>query len=256
MEESIKLYSQRAISITTFFGGPLAAGILIRENYKSLDKNKQGNIALVIGIVTSILLFGGLFLMPEEVNEKIPNSIIPLIYTAIIYMIVEKIQGKELRAHIENEGEFYSAWKASGVGALSLVIIVGFVFIASDLFYSESDYDAVSYEDGLSVFFEKEATSLEVFNALEYESTDNLIYELGNSLVLWEENKIIIGELNSIENLPEELVTQNELLSKYCDLRITQIELVIKSLIGDTEIYTTEMEDLVSQIDDLIDELN
>ncbi len=34
--EGKKKYSQRAISITTYFGGPLATGILIRMNYKIL----------------------------------------------------------------------------------------------------------------------------------------------------------------------------------------------------------------------------
>jgi len=41
-EIQIKLFSKRAISIATFFGGPLAAGYLIKKNYDSLqNQNKE-----------------------------------------------------------------------------------------------------------------------------------------------------------------------------------------------------------------------
>jgi len=53
MEENKKFYSQRAISISTYFGGSLSAGILIRENYRSLGKDKKGIYALIIGIITT-----------------------------------------------------------------------------------------------------------------------------------------------------------------------------------------------------------
>lgn len=36
-----KLYSQKGISIATFFGGPLAAGYLIRQNFIALGKEPE-----------------------------------------------------------------------------------------------------------------------------------------------------------------------------------------------------------------------
>lgn len=47
----IKLYSSNAIGVATFLGGPLAAGYLIGENYKSLNQPKEGQQSLIIGIV-------------------------------------------------------------------------------------------------------------------------------------------------------------------------------------------------------------
>jgi hypothetical protein len=38
--QAIKLYSKRSISIVTYFGGPFAAGILVRQNYISLGKDQ------------------------------------------------------------------------------------------------------------------------------------------------------------------------------------------------------------------------
>jgi hypothetical protein len=40
--EKIKLYSSKAISGATFLGGPLAAGYLIGENFKAINKPTEG----------------------------------------------------------------------------------------------------------------------------------------------------------------------------------------------------------------------
>jgi len=81
--EHLKFYSQGAIAMATFFGGPLAAGILIRENYKKFNDAKNGNRALIIGIISTILLFGFIFLIPESIIEKIPSPVIPAVYTRV-----------------------------------------------------------------------------------------------------------------------------------------------------------------------------
>ena len=103
MEENKKLYSQRAIGIATYFGGPLAAGILIRKNFINLNKERQGLNALIIGIISTFILFAGIFSIPENIIDKIPNALIPLVYTGIIYLIVEAIQGKDLKEFKENK---------------------------------------------------------------------------------------------------------------------------------------------------------
>ncbi len=67
MEESTKLYSQKAIGLATYFGGPLAAGILIRRNYINLKKEKLGLNALIVSAIATCLLFAGLFSIPEYI---------------------------------------------------------------------------------------------------------------------------------------------------------------------------------------------
>lgn len=253
MEENKKFYSQRAISITTYFGGPLAAGILIRENYKSLGKNKQGINALIIGIVATILLFIGIFSIPENIIDKVPSALIPLIYTGIIYLIVEKIQGNELKSHKKNNGEFYSGWKAAVIGAISMLFLTGGLF--AYVYASESDFDSSAYDNGVSEFVENESKSLQVFNYIETENTHYLIKEFSKSLVLWKENYNIVEYLNSIENLPTELTVQNEKLKKYSELRVEQFELIIKALTEDTDKYENQIYDIVRKIDKIIEEL-
>ena len=85
-QKGIKLYSKKAIGIATFIGAPLAVSILIRNNYIELGKNEKGKAALIIGTISTILLFIGIFMIPENIMSKVPNQIIPLIYTGIIYL--------------------------------------------------------------------------------------------------------------------------------------------------------------------------
>jgi len=56
LTKNLKFYSQKAIGIATFIGGPLAAGYLIRENYLSLEKPNEAKKSLIIGIISTILL--------------------------------------------------------------------------------------------------------------------------------------------------------------------------------------------------------
>jgi uncharacterized membrane protein AbrB (regulator of aidB expression) len=90
MDESKKFYSQKAISIATFFGGPLAAGYLIKKNYQAMNQPDLANKATIIGIISTIILFAGIFSIPEHIIDKIPNALFPLIYTLIISLILEK----------------------------------------------------------------------------------------------------------------------------------------------------------------------
>ena len=97
MEDEKKFYSQKGISIATYFGGPLAAGYLVKKNYETLGQPESGKKALIIGIISTILLFVGIFSIPKSIIDKIPSALIPLIYTGLIYLIVEKIHAPNTR---------------------------------------------------------------------------------------------------------------------------------------------------------------
>ncbi|MDN3690365.1 hypothetical protein [Cyclobacterium jeungdonense] len=134
MEEPKKFYSVRVIAIATFVGGPLAAGYLVKKNYETLKQPDNAKKSLVIGVIASIVLFAGIFLIPEEIIDSIPSALIPLIYTGIIYLIVQRIQGERLKNHKESNGEFYSAWKAAGVGAIAMIITIAVTVLVAIIF--------------------------------------------------------------------------------------------------------------------------
>lgn len=255
-----KFYSQRAITIATYFGGPLAAGYLVKKNYETLDQPENARKSLFIGIVSTILMFVGIFSIPEDVIDKIPNTVIPLIYTGIIYLVVEKFQGENLKKHKESNGEFHSGWNAAGVGSIAMLILVAGIFlttyISGDLSETNPDFDSVTYDEKVAKFVENENKALAVFNVIEIQTPDYLIKEFSKGIVMWKENKEIITALNEIDNLPEMLKEQNFLLLKYCDLRIQHSEIIVKAISEDTDKYVPEIDRIGFEISEILAELN
>jgi hypothetical protein len=122
-----KLYNDKAIRIGTFIGGPLVAGYLAAENFKQLGQKSDARKAWIIAIITTILIFGGILLVPEL--EKIPRYIIPLVYTGLAQFLVQKYQGESLKKHIAEGGQLYSAWRAVWIGLIGLVVLVAIIAI-------------------------------------------------------------------------------------------------------------------------------
>jgi len=253
--KDLKFYSQRAIAIATFIGGPLAAGYLIRENYLTLNKPEEGKKSLIIGIVSTIVLFVVIFMIPEGIIDKIPNQIFPLVYTGIVFMIVDKIQGKTLNQHKEHKNHFFSGWKAAGIGLVSFVIIsigiIGYVFLSPD----GAEY--VKYEAEIEKFSKNEAETLTFYDHLDTKTNYSLLQELDNSIIpKWEENIKIIKASDNIENLPSELLQQNKMLLEYSELRLKAFQLFKKAISEDSEKYNQDLEQLHLEIDRQLDKLN
>jgi hypothetical protein len=89
-----KLYKENAIFGATFLGGPLVAGYLAAENFKQLGQPGKARTAWIIAILSTIAIFGGLFLIPGA--NKIPNYIIPLAYTFITRSLIRTYQGESI----------------------------------------------------------------------------------------------------------------------------------------------------------------
>jgi len=253
MKEKIKLYSLRAITTATFFGGPIAAGILIRKNSFNLGREKEGLAALIIGIVSTILLFCGIFLIPEQIIDKIPYVLIPAIYTGIIYLIVEKIHGQILKKHKEEKNEFYSIWKATGIGLICAVVLFGGIFAYA---YYPEDFDVKTYNTELTKFQANESEAMKVYDMLKYSSKYEIasfIEQIG--IPKWQENIEILNKMSNIENLPKKLQKQNKLLLEYSTIRIEAYELMSKAVLNETSEYDEEINKRNTRIEEIIGEL-
>ncbi len=123
-EKLKKVFTTKMIWSATYLGGPLAAGILMSKNYKVFGKNKEAGISVFLGIIFTIILFVGIFLVPEPIIDKIPMPVIPLVYSLIIVWVAKKLQGKELTEFLKNNGHKASYWAAIGYSLISLVIIL------------------------------------------------------------------------------------------------------------------------------------
>lgn len=245
--KDIKLYSSAAISGATFLGGPLAAGYMVSENFKALNEPDKGRTALIIGILTTIVLFGGLFFLPEKIIDKIPSQLIPLVYTGIIWGIVEWLQGDVLKSHKEEGNTFFSSWRAAGIGLISLLIlgigIFGYVYV-------ESNNPANKiYDSKIAQFSKNENESLTFYDRLYTRDNASLLTELKDDVIpKWEENITIIKELNTVDGLSSELLKQNEILLKYSELRLEAFSLIKKAISEDSGLYVDQIEALNIEI--------
>jgi uncharacterized protein (TIGR02145 family) len=123
-----KLYSVAQITTATYLGGPLAAGILLRQNYKNLEKEDYGLWSLIIGIVSTIFVIIGILAIPKSILDKIPFFLIPAIYTGIIYFFIKNLQGEEIEEHKKNNGKFYSFGNVIGISLICTIPIAAGIF--------------------------------------------------------------------------------------------------------------------------------
>jgi len=128
-----KIYKESSVQVATFFGGPLVAGYLISENFKSLGDRQKIRPTWVYTILVSILIFGIVLFVPGL--EKVPSYIIPIAYGGIAGYLVRRMQGEKIKTHTSNGGQIYSIWRALLVSVIGLIITVGILL----LFASFSD---------------------------------------------------------------------------------------------------------------------
>jgi hypothetical protein len=121
-----RIYKERAIWAGTFLGGPLVAGYLIGENFKAFNESAKFKLTWIVAIIAAIVIFGGLFLVPDP--EKIPKQIIPIVYTAIAYFLMQHYQSKNIEAHLKVGGKVYGWGRVIVISLIGLIITLIPVF--------------------------------------------------------------------------------------------------------------------------------
>ena len=118
-----KIFTNRVISTATFFGGPIVAGFMIAKNYKAFGNSDAARNSIFIGIISTLLLFAGMFTIPEQIIDKIPQALFPTIYTTIVVFLVEKFQGNKINDFLADDGKKASNWLAFGYSLTGLAVI-------------------------------------------------------------------------------------------------------------------------------------
>jgi len=255
LDEKRKFYSLKSISIATFFGGPIAAGFLMRRNFLNLEEDNKAINSLLLGIFSTIIIFVIIFSLPESVVDTIPNYLIPAIYTGVVSLIADKYQGQKLAEHKENNGAFFSVWRGLGIGLIFTIIIVlvglGYIYATNEV----HNFDDKLYETKIEQFIQNEEIANEVFDKFDYLNDELLIEEFKIGKKLWEDNYYITNELKEIKNLPSEIIDLVESLQKYSSLRIELDGLFIKAFSEQSDEYDSEIERISLKIDQILKKL-
>lgn len=130
-QPDVPLYSVPTIALASFLGGPLAAGWLVSVNFRHLNEPKAARTALVIGVLAMAALVALMVVLPSDWSARVPGFTISAIYTAIIWILADRIQGPSLAAHFARGGRRHSPWRAAGISLIAalpvFVVFVGLV---------------------------------------------------------------------------------------------------------------------------------
>lgn len=108
----------------TFLGSPVVAGYLMAKNYKAWGDEDSAKRSMIFGLVGTIFIVAVIVLLPEEMMSKVPNYLLPIIYTAVVQGLAEHYQSDQIEQHLENGHGRESYWKAAGFGMVGCVIIL------------------------------------------------------------------------------------------------------------------------------------
>jgi hypothetical protein len=116
----ITMYSPGQIAWATYLGAPIAGCWLLALNYRRLGDARAANLALISGLIGTVLLLALAFVLPE----RFPKFVVPAAYTFVMYRCVRALQGKVYEDRLANGANKGSVWVATGIGILCLILIL------------------------------------------------------------------------------------------------------------------------------------
>lgn len=134
-----KLYSKRAILISTFIASPLIASIMIRNNLNISGLKKQGNIVLLLGGIYTIILTLLIFVFSIEIFNITSFLLISLSSITTVFYILNKFQKKSILYENKKGIKLFSIWKIIGLNLLVLLLVIP--IFSSTYLYSIIDID-------------------------------------------------------------------------------------------------------------------
>ena len=132
-----KIYQPWQIALATFLGGPLAGAYALTHNYRQIGETRYIRTVWVLCILLLLLSF---VLAIMLLTHNFPCSIVPLVYTSILFSTAQSQRAK-IQDFITEGGKVYAAIQPIFVGLVSLtltiVAIFAFVFALMGIFPEE-----------------------------------------------------------------------------------------------------------------------
>ena len=130
---SSKIFTIKAISLATFFGGFLAAGFLLYRNYKTFGNIEAARKAIFVALLATVIFFAVIFMIPESLNTHALQGFTAGIIAGAVALLTEKLQGKQIKEFLDDNGAKASNWQAVGYGLLGLMIISCYVVMLATI---------------------------------------------------------------------------------------------------------------------------
>lgn len=114
MESQIKLFTEKQVSVSAFFGGPIPPGLLIYKNLIRLGKVKEAYITLAATLIFSLALIFGSISLSDEVFNQIPAQVFPTIIALIVWGLYHFLLADLVREHLLEQENKESNWVVAG----------------------------------------------------------------------------------------------------------------------------------------------
>lgn len=118
-----ELATRGIIYFSTIIAGPLGGCYFIGRNFKALGNCKEAKKWYLWGILSTLLLFGLIAILPQTWLKHVPHIIVPAIYAAIIGSYFTKLQGKLVTDKIAEGWKKYAWYKALGLTILCCLVM-------------------------------------------------------------------------------------------------------------------------------------
>ncbi|NTS76779.1 hypothetical protein HR060_07835 [Catenovulum sp. SM1970] len=120
----ISLYSPKQIKIATFFAGPLAAAYLLHQAFKGIGKNTLAKQTLWGSILLSVVV---ILLLPY-LPEKMPSTVIPMLYLVPVALLLQKQYLSKDEITASEHFYFESNWRVAFVCICSILVFYSLAF--------------------------------------------------------------------------------------------------------------------------------
>jgi hypothetical protein len=127
---SRRIYSVAQITFATWAASPLAGCLLLSFNYRTLQRPRAAWRTLVLGLVTTVLVFAFTFLFPH----KFPRMTLPLASAAAMWPLAFHLQGKATKNHFAAGGRKGSWWTTFGL-SVGIVLSIFVLLVAGLMTY-------------------------------------------------------------------------------------------------------------------------
>ncbi|EKF73179.1 hypothetical protein A11A3_14942 [Alcanivorax hongdengensis A-11-3] len=113
-------YKSAGIGLATFFGSPLAGGLLLWLNERRRQDGGRPLLALTLALIVLAVSLVLAYYLPAN----IPAAIFTAVQMVAMALIARRVQGQAILAHTASGRPCSSDWKAVGIGLLFLVVIL------------------------------------------------------------------------------------------------------------------------------------
>ena len=103
------------------------------ENFKVFGESDKARTAWSYAILVMAAILGIIFFMPGA--DRIPNIVFPVVYAGVTNALVQNYQRKNISNHFSAGGEFFSNWRALGIGLL-IGVLFGLLFVGGAFFFT------------------------------------------------------------------------------------------------------------------------